>query len=127
MTGREAIGLGPEEAATAPFSPVVRCGELLFVSGQVAMSVDGALVPGGIAAQTEQVLTNLANVLEQAGSGLDRLLQCHVFLADLDDWTAMTEVWLMRIAAPRPARCAIGARLPQGMLLEVDAIAAAAR
>jgi 2-iminobutanoate/2-iminopropanoate deaminase len=108
-----------------PFSPVVSWGDLRFVSGQVAVGDDGALVDGGIEAQTEQVLTNLAAVLQPAGSGLDRLLKCTIFLADLDDWAAMNTVWVRRIGLPRPARCAVGARLPEGMLLEVDAIAAA--
>jgi 2-iminobutanoate/2-iminopropanoate deaminase len=122
---REAIGLDPETAATMPFSPVLRWRDLLFVSGQVAVGDDGELVDGGIVEQTEQVVTNLATVLEQAGSGLDHLLKCTIFLADLDDWAAMTEVWVRRIGLPRPARLAVGARLPEGMLLEVDAIAAA--
>jgi 2-iminobutanoate/2-iminopropanoate deaminase len=120
-----AIGLDPEKLATAPYSPVVRYGELLFVSGQVAIGSDGALVPGGVAEQTEQVLSNLETMLELAGSGLGRLLKCNVFLADLGDWAAMNEVWVRRIAAPRPARCAVAAGLPDGLLLEVDAIAAA--
>ncbi|HET6449266.1 MAG TPA: Rid family hydrolase [Conexibacter sp.] len=124
MSAREAIGLDSHKAAAAPYSPILRYGELLFVSGQVAIGPDGTLVEGGIAEQTEQVLTNLAVALEQAGSGLDRLLKCNVFLADLGDWAAMNEVWIRRIGLPRPARCAVGASLPDGMLLEVDAIAA---
>lgn len=122
---REAIGIDPEKALTAPYSPILRHGDLLFVSGQVAIGPDGRIVEGGIAEQTEQALTNLASVLEQAGSGLDRLLKCNVFLADLGDWAAMNEVWIRRIGLPRPARCAVGAGLPDGMLIEVDAIAAA--
>jgi 2-iminobutanoate/2-iminopropanoate deaminase len=121
---REAIGLGPQDAAATPYSPILRWQELLFVSGQVAIGPDGALVEGGITEQTEQVLTNLEGLLERAGSGLDRLLKCNVFLADLGDWAAMTEVWIRRLALPPPARCAVGARQPGGVLLEVDAIAA---
>lgn len=122
---REAIGVDPETAETLPFSPVLRWRDLLFVSGQVAVGEDGALVAGGIAEQTEQVITNIATLLEQAGSGLDHLLKCTIFLADLGDWEAMTEVWVRRIGLPRPARLAVGAQLPDGMLLEVEAIAAA--
>ena len=107
-----------------PFSPVLPWRDLLFVSGQVAVGGDGALVDGGIAEQTEQVLDNLAALLDGAGSGLDRMLKCTVYLADLDDWAAMNEVWVRRVGAPRPARCAVGVRLPEGMLIEVDAIAA---
>jgi 2-iminobutanoate/2-iminopropanoate deaminase len=109
----------------APYSQAMRVGDLVFVSGQLALLPDHAeLVPGGIAEQTEQVMANLGAILDAAGSGLDRLVKTTVYLADLDDFGGMNEVYARHVGDRPPARATIEvSRLPSGALVEIEAIA----
>ena len=109
----------------APYSQAIRSGELLFVSGQLGVRPDGSGFAGtSVGEQTEQVFANLRAILEQAGSGLDRLLKTTVFLADLDDFQAMNEVYARHVGSEPPARSTVEvARLPSGALIEIEAIA----
>src|SRR5947209_8339948 len=89
----------------APYSQAIRCGELVFVSGQLALRPGSSeLVGTAIAEQTEQVFANLQAILEAAGSGLDRLVKTTVFLADLDDFQGMNAVYARHAGARPPAR-----------------------
>ena len=108
-----------------PYSPAVRVGNLVFVSGQVGVDPATGRTPAGVAAQTEQVIQNLAAILEAAGSGLDRGVRCGVFVADMSEFAAMNEVYERMFAGHRPARSTIQPeRLPgSGFLVEIDAIA----
>ena len=108
-----------------PYSPGVKVGNLVFVSGQVGVDPATGLAPHGVAAQTEQVLRNIAAILEAAGSGLDRVVRCGVFVADMDEFGAMNEVYGRMFGDHRPARSTIQPeRLPgRGFLVEIDAIA----
>ncbi len=109
----------------APYSQAIRAGELVFVSGQVGVSLDSnALVGETIEEQAEQVFRNLAAILEAAGSGLDRLVKTTVFLADLGDFPRMNEVYSRHVGEPRPARSTVGVQLPGGMKIEIEAVAA---
>lgn len=110
-----------------PYSPAVRVGNLVFVSGQVGVDPDTGQAPEGVEAQTEQVLKNIAAILEAAGSGLDRVARCGVFVADMDEFGAMNAVYERMFAGHRPARSTIQPeRLPgSGFLVEIDAIAVA--
>lgn len=108
-----------------PYSPGVRVGNLVFVSGQVGVDPASGRAPHGVAAQTEQVLRNVAAILEAAGSSLDRVVRCGVFVADMDEFGAMNEVYERMFGDHRPSRSTIQPqRLPgKGFLVEIDAIA----
>ena len=96
-----------------PYTPVVRAGDWLVISGQVG-AIDGKLV--------EQVLTNLSTLLEGEGASLQDIVKCTVFLRHMTDFAAMNEIYSARFGDHRPARSAIGvAELPLGALVEIEA------
>ncbi len=104
-----------------PYTPIVRAGDWLVVSGQVGIS-DGKLVSGGIEAELRQALANLAGLLEGAGASLAHVAKTTVFLRHMSDYAAMNEVYIAAFGDHRPARSAIGvAELPLGALVEVEA------
>jgi 2-iminobutanoate/2-iminopropanoate deaminase len=109
----------------APYSQAIKAGGLVFVSGQLALEAGHTELRGGtIQEQTEQVLANLRAILEEAGSGLDRLVKTTVFLQDLDDFQGMNEVYARHVGDRPPARATVEvARLPSGALVEIEAIA----
>jgi len=109
----------------APYSQAIRATGLVFVSGQLALRPgEKELIPGGITEQTEQVMANLRAILEAAGSGLDRLVKTTVYLANLDDFAGMNEVYARHVGDRPPARATIEvARLPSGALVEIEAVA----
>jgi len=109
----------------APYNQAIRCGDLVFVAGQLGVSLEtGELVGPGIAEQTDQALRNMAAILEEAGSGLDKLLKTTVFLLDLADFAGMNEVYAKHVGDRPPARSTIGiAQLPVGGRVEIEAIA----
>ena len=105
-----------------PYTPIVRAGEWLVVSGQVGLK-DGALVPGGIEAELRQAVENLAGLLAQEGASLSDVVKTTIFLRHLGtDYGRMNEVYVELFGDHRPARSAIGvAELPLGALVEVEA------
>ena len=109
----------------APYSQAIRVGDLVFVSGQLALRPgESELTGGGIGPQTEQVLANLQAILEEAGSGLDRLVKTTVYLANLDDFAGMNEVYARHVGDQPPARATIEvSALPSGAKVEIEAIA----
>jgi 2-iminobutanoate/2-iminopropanoate deaminase len=110
----------------APYSQAIRAGDFVFVSGQLGLKPDHAEISGGIEEQTEQVFANLAAILSEAGTGLERLVKTTVFLADLGDFAAMNEVYARYVGEAPPARSTVEvAALPSGALVEVEAIAQA--
>lgn len=117
--------LSPAAAApVGPYSQAVAAGGFLFCSGCIPLDPAGNPVGGGIAAETEQVLSNLKAVLEAGGSGLERVVKTTVFLVDLDDFAAMNEVYARHFLAPAPARSTVQvARLPRGARVEIEALA----
>jgi 2-iminobutanoate/2-iminopropanoate deaminase len=114
--------------AIGPYSQAVRAGGFVFASGQIPLDPrTGEFVAGGIAEQTEQVLRNLAAVLEAAGTSLDSVVKTTVFLADMNDFAAMNEVYGRYFSkdAP-PARATVeAARLPRDARVEIEVIAEA--
>jgi 2-iminobutanoate/2-iminopropanoate deaminase len=111
----------------APYSQAIRANGLVFVSGQLALKPDhGEIVGDTIGEQTELVLDNLQAILEEAGSGLDRLVKTTVFLVDLDDFQGMNEVYARRVGDSPPARATVEiSKLPSGAKVEIEAIALA--
>jgi len=120
--------LTPYGPPTRPFSPAVRVGGLIFLSGQIGVRADasGALVPGGIRAETRQTLENIRDVLEKSGSSLDHVVKCTVMLADMAEWGAMNEVYATFFPTNKPARSALGANgLALNARVEIECVAAA--
>lgn len=122
---RDAIFIDRAAPSAGPFSPAVRGGELIYLSGQVAQDpATGKLVDGGVAEQTEQAIRNLAAVLEAAGRTLDDVVRVGVYLTNMVDFTAMNEVYARSFIQPYPARTTIGvAALPLGAAVEIDLVA----
>ena len=114
-------------AAIGPYSQALRSGSLLFCSGQIPLDPDsGQLVEGGIEAQTVRVLDNLVAVLKAADLRLGNVVKTTVFLASMDDFPAMNEVYARYFDEDPPARSTIGvAALPKGARVEIEAIASA--
>ena len=111
-------------AAIGPYSQALVTGGLVFTSGQIPLDpATGAVVEGGVEAQAEQVMKNLAAVLEEAGSGLDKAVKTTCFLADMNDFAAFNEVYA-RYFTGKPARSCVAVRqLPKSVLVEVEVIA----
>ena len=109
----------------APYSQAIKAGGLVFVSGQLALEAGHTeLMDGTIQEQTDQIFANLRAILEEAGSGLDRLVKTTVFLQNLGDFQGMNEVYARHVGARPPARSTVEvAKLPSGALVEIEAIA----
>jgi 2-iminobutanoate/2-iminopropanoate deaminase len=114
--------------ALGPYSHANRLGNLVFCSGQLGLDpASGALVEGGIQAQTRQALANLSGVLQAANSSLQGVVKTTVFLADMNDFAAMNAVYGEHCPAQPPARTTVAAQaLPKGALVEIECIAEAA-
>ncbi|MCL2883410.1 MAG: RidA family protein [Coriobacteriia bacterium] len=115
-------------AAIGPYAQANKVGNLVFTSGQIPLDpTTGAVVGNEICAQTTQVLTNLKALLEAAGSGLEKVVKTTVFMADMDDFAAMNEVYARFFTGPElPSRSALAVRaLPKAVLIEIEAIAIA--
>jgi 2-iminobutanoate/2-iminopropanoate deaminase len=125
MRAWQPVPLPPDvPAPTGAYSPGVRFGNLLFVSGQVPRDVrTGELLGDDIRAQSRGVLANLRRVLEAGGASLDDVVAVTVYLADVDDWGTFNEVYRETFSPPYPSRTAVGAQL-RGILVEVNAVAA---
>ena len=115
----------PSPYQGAPYSQAIRAGGFVFVSGQLALRPgDKELTGGTIEDQTEQVFANLGAILEEAGTGLDRLVKTTVFLQDLGDFQGMNSVYAKHVGDAPPARSTVEvAKLPSGALVEIEAIA----
>jgi len=108
----------------APYSQAIKAGGFVFVSGQIGLRAGESELAGGIAEQTEQVFRNLGAILEEAGSGLGRLVKTTVFLADFGDFQAMNEVYARHAGDTPPARATVEvAALPSGAKVEIEAVA----
>jgi 2-iminobutanoate/2-iminopropanoate deaminase len=126
----ERIATDRAPAAIGAYSQGIRAGGFVYTSGQLGMSPDGAFVPGGVAEQTRQALSNVAAVLEAGGSSLARVVKVTVFLRDMNDFAAMNAVYAEVFTAAHgaaeavfPARAAVqAAELPKSGLVEIEAI-----
>jgi 2-iminobutanoate/2-iminopropanoate deaminase len=124
---KEIIKTANAPAAIGPYSQAVKAGGFVFVSGQIPLEPQTMqFVAGGVAEQTEQVLKNLQAVLEAAGVGLEQVVKTTVFLADMEDFAAMNEVYARFFTASPPARATVqAARLPRDARVEIEVTALA--
>lgn len=125
MSVRQAVSTARAPKAIGPYSQAIRSGDLLFVSGQVPIDpATGQMIPGGIREQTQQVLSNIGEILKAAGGAYANVVRTTVFLADLNDFIAMNEVYGTFFEPPQPARSTVqAARLPRDSRIEIDVIA----
>jgi 2-iminobutanoate/2-iminopropanoate deaminase len=122
---RQAVSSPKAPRAIGPYSAALRAGQLLFISGQIPIDPEtGALVDGDIGGQTRQVLLNIAALLEAGGLSPAHVVRTTVYLADMNDFAAMNEVYRSFFAEPYPARSTVqAARLPRDARIEIDVIA----
>ncbi len=112
-------------AAIGPYSQAIEVNGFVFASGQIPIDpATGEMVAGGVKEQTRQALTNASEVMKAAGLDLSHVVKTTVFLADMNDFAAMNEVYATFFSAPFPARSAVAVKaLPKGALVEVECIA----
>lgn len=113
---------------TRPFTPAVQTGNLIFLAGQIGTAANGqgAIVAGGIQAETKQTMENIKEVLEKSGSDLDHVVKCSVFMADMKEWDAMNAIYATYFPTHKPARSALGTNgLALGARVEIECIATA--
>ena len=122
---KQAVASPNAPRAIGPYSAALRVGPLLFVSGQVPLDPEtGAMVEGDIAAQTERVLQNIKALLNAGDLSLAQVVRTTVYLADMNDFTAMNDVYRTFFSEPYPARSTVqAARLPRDARIEIDVIA----
>lgn len=121
----EAVATDRGPKAIGPYSQAIRANGFVFLSGQIPLDPQNQqVVAGDVAAQTERVLENLKGVVEAAGSSLARVVKTTVFLADMDDFAAMNEVYARFFVTHKPARSTVEvSRLPKNVRVEIDLIA----
>ena len=122
---RDAVATDRAPKAIGPYSQAIVVDGWVFCSGQIPLLPDtGEIVTGGVSDQTRQVFANLGHVLAAAGSSLDAVVKTTVYLADMDDFAAMNDVYATMFPSLAPARSTIqAARLPRDVRVEIDAIA----
>lgn len=122
---REAVSSAGAPKAIGPYSQAIRAGTLLFVSGQIPIDpATGELVQGDIAAQTHRVFRNLQAILEAAGATFDHVVRATVYLADMNDFSRVNDIYGSYFSTPAPARATVqAARLPKDARVEIDVIA----
>jgi 2-iminobutanoate/2-iminopropanoate deaminase len=124
---RDVIATGEAPQAIGPYSQAIRAAGLIFTSGQIAIDpATSQVIVGDVSAQTERVMKNLSAILQAAGSTLDKVVRCTVFLKSMGDFAAMNEVYGRYFKQAPPSRSTVEvARLPKDVLVEIDVIALA--
>jgi 2-iminobutanoate/2-iminopropanoate deaminase len=122
---REAVSAPNAAAPIGPYSPAIRSGNLVFLSGQIGFDpATGTLTDGDISAQTDQVMRNIGALLRAAGTDFAHVVRTTVFLADMNEFAKMNEVYARYVVDPPPARSTVQvARLPRDARVEIDVIA----
>ena len=122
---REAITTASAPAAIGPYSQAIKTGNLLFLSGQIPLDpATGNLVEGGVEAQTRQVFTNIGAILQAAGASFDAVVTATVYLADMNDFAKVNEIYATYFSSPAPARATVQvARLPRDCRVEIQVTA----
>ncbi len=123
--GKELIASPGAAPAIGPYSPAIRAGQFLFLSGQIPLDpATGQIVTGDTRAQTVRVLENIGELLKAGGADFSNVVRTTIFLADLGDFAAVNEIYATYFSAPYPARATVQvARLPRDVKVEIDAIA----
>jgi 2-iminobutanoate/2-iminopropanoate deaminase len=122
---RTAVSTPTAPAAIGPYSQAVRAGNLLFLSGQIPLDpATGHMVEGGVEAQTRQVFKNIGEILKAGGTSFDGVVSATVYLADMNDFGKVNEIYATYFSSPAPARATVQvARLPKDCLVEIQVIA----
>lgn len=122
---REIVATASAPQAIGPYSQAVKAGGFIFTSGQIAIDpATQQVIAGDVSAQTDRVLKNLAAILEAAGTGLEKVVRCTVFLKSMNDFTAMNAIYGKYFTLAPPARSTVEvARLPKDVLVEIDVVA----
>jgi len=125
QTGKSAVHTEKAPAAIGPYSQAVKAGNTIYVSGQLPIDpATGQFAGEDIASQTRQSLTNIRNILAQAGADMSSVVKTTVLLQHIGDFAAMNEVYAQFFEAPYPARAAFEvAAIPKGALVEIEAVA----
>ena len=111
-------------AAIGPYSQAIKVGDMVFTSGQIALTPNGEFLEGGVEAQARQVLKNLSEVLKEAGSSMSKVVKTTIFLADMDDFAAVNTIYAEAFGDHKPARSTIAVKtLPKNALIEIEAVA----
>jgi len=124
---KQAISSPAAPAAIGPYSPAIRAGQLLFISGQVSIDpASGNFMAGDIKAETRRVLENIGALLKAGGLDYSAVVRTTVFLADMSDFAAMNEIYASYFGENKPARATVqAARLPREAKVEIECIATA--
>ena len=125
MSDRVVISSATAAPAIGPYSPALKVGNLLFLSGQIPLDpASGQIVEGDIRAQTTRVLQNMGELLKAGGADFSQVVRTTIFLADLTDFSTVNEIYATYFTPPYPARATVQvARLPRDVKIEIDAIA----
>lgn len=119
----EQVSTNNAPAAIGPYSQAIKAGNLLFTSGQIPINPADGTIPEGVEAQAEQALTNVKNLIEASGASIENTIKTVVFIKNMDDFAAINAIYAKYFTEPFPARsCVEVAKLPKGVLLEVEAI-----
>lgn len=111
-------------AAIGPYSQAIKINDMIFTSGQIPFNAEGKLISDDVQKQTRQSLNNVKNILKEAGSSMDKVIKCTVFISNMDDFTKINEIYQEFFSEPYPARsCVEVARLPRSVKVEIEAIA----
>lgn len=112
-------------AAIGPYSQAIVIGQLVYTSGQIGLDpATGQIVPGGVAAEAEQVLQNLSHVLDAAGSSLAHVVKTTIFLVEMGDFATVNEIYGKYFTGTAPARSTVAVKaLPRGAAVEIEAVA----
>jgi 2-iminobutanoate/2-iminopropanoate deaminase len=121
---REAISTSAAATVVGPYSQAIVAGGFVFCSGTAGIDPDSGEVREGVRAQTEQALTNLAAILQAAGTSMDAVVKTTIFYTNVDDFATINEIYATRMPDPPPARSApANIELPRGLLVSIEAIA----
>jgi 2-iminobutanoate/2-iminopropanoate deaminase len=122
---RQAVSTPTAPAAIGPYSQAIKAGNLLFLSGQIPLDpVTGKIVEGGIEAETRQVFQNIGEILKAAGVSFDAVVSATVYVADMNDFAKVNEIYATYFTAPAPARATVQvARLPRDCRVEIQVVA----
>lgn len=111
-------------AAIGPYSQAIKVGDMVFTSGQIALTPKGEFLDGDVEVQARQVLENLSEVLKEAGSSMQKVIKTTIFLADMDDFLKVNEIYAKAFGGHKPARSTVAVKtLPKNALIEIEAVA----